>query len=157
MSNVRRHEVERAALMRHTVFSIIFAFAVLGGCASIPTEVRSPYVGTWVEIISSQPANLVDGRQAIERFNDGRFKLVFLKSYTSRPPCTGQWSLNEADRLYRLTFTSVSCFGEVTNKPVIGEELKFEVLSVEPTRLRFKTLVGSPIASWQARLEGGID
>jgi len=143
--------------MRHTVLAISLALAVLGGCASKPKEAPSVYVGTWVEIVSSQPANPVDGRQAIERFWDGRFKLVFFKSYASRQPCTGQWSVNEAEHLYRLTFATVACFGDISNKPTIGEELTFEILSAEPNRLRFKTAGSSLLVLWQARLEGGIE
>jgi hypothetical protein len=143
--------------MRHTVLAISLTLAVLGGCAGKPKEVPSAYVGTWAEIVSSQPANLVDGRQAIERFGDGQFKLVFFKSYASRQPCTGQWSVNEAEHLYRLTFASVACFGDVNNKPAVGEELTFEILSVEPNRLRLKATAGSLLALWQARLEGGIE
>ena len=143
--------------MRHTVLAITLTLAVLGGCAGKPQEAASGYVGAWAEIVSSQPANPVDGRQAIERFGDGRFKLVFFKSYASRPPCTGQWSVNEAEHRYRITFASVACFGDISNKPTIGEELTFEILSVEPNRLRFKTAGSSLLALWQARLEGGIE
>jgi len=143
--------------MRYTVPAISLTLAVLGGCASKPKEVASVYVGAWAEIVSSQPANPVDGRQAIERFGDGRFKLVFYKSYASRQPCTGQWSVNEAEHLYRLRFATIACFGDISNKPSIGEELTFEILSVESNRLRFKAAGSSLLALWQARLEGGIE
>jgi hypothetical protein len=145
--------------MRTTVVAPpVLILATLAACSSAPgpTPGASPaLLGTWVEIVNPRPANPVDGRQVIERFSDGRFKLVFVRTHPSKSPCTGHWSLSGTS--YRMTFESVSCFSDGTAKPAVGQELTFELLSAEPSRLKFLAPAGVPLAPWQARLEGGIE
>ena len=139
------------------VVCLVLLLGDFAGCSSPPgplPEATRALLGTWAEVVTSQPANPVDGRQVIERFADGRFTLVFVRTHLSKPPCTGRWGLSGVS--YRMTFESVSCFSESNAKPAIGQELVFELLSAEPTRLRFLVPTGVPLAPWQARLEGGI-
>jgi hypothetical protein len=145
--------------MRTTVIScLVPMFAVLAACSDARGQApkASPaLLGAWAEIVTSQPANSVDGRQIVERSSDGRFKLVFVRTRSSKPPCTGHWSSSGTS--YRMIFESVSCFSDDTPKPTIGKELAFDILSAEPTRLKFAVPAGVPLAPWQARLEGGIE
>jgi hypothetical protein len=56
-----------------------------------------------------------------------------------------------------MIFTSVSCFGSRVNQPEIGKEVEIELLEFTSSRLRFRVPPGEPLASWQAKLEGGIE
>ena len=143
--------------MRTPVVACSVLLGAFAGCSSPPSplpEASRALLGTWAEVVTSQPANPVDGRQVIERFAEGRFTLVFVRTHLSRPSCTGRWGLSGVS--YRMTFESVSCFSESAAKPAIGQELAFELISAEPPRLRFLVPAGVPLAPWQARLEGGI-
>jgi len=147
-------------LSRVVLFALSLVSAMLGACTQAASTMNTPstaFVGTWAEIVASGPANPTDGRQVIERFVDGQFKLVFVKTHASRPACTGRWSVSESGSVYRMTFASTGCFSQDAEKPPKDTELQFEVLSAEPARLKFKVPSGSPLALWQARLEGGIE
>jgi len=133
---------------------------MLAACSqtgNTPPGPSGALVGTWAEIVASKPANPTDGRQVIERFIDGRFKLVFVKTHASHAPCTGRWSVNESGSVYLMTFLSTDCFSQGAEAPSKGAEIQFEILSVEPARLRFKGPLRSPLAPWQERIEGGIE
>jgi hypothetical protein len=149
-----------ASSRRFALSALYLASAMLAACSQTGNTPRGPsgaLVGTWAEIVASQPANPTDGRQVIARFIDGRFKLVFVKTHASHAPCTGRWSVNESGSIYRVTFLSIDCFSQNTEAPAKGAEIRFEILSAEPARLRFKVPLGSPLAPWQARIEGGIE
>lgn len=141
------------------VVSAAVLAVVLGGCAppvAVETTVPSLHLlGAWAEIITTSPANQIDGRQMIERFANGTFKLVFVKTYPAQPPCTGRWSVSGST--YRMRFTSVTCFSSNASKPALGAELKFELTESSASRLRFNVPDGIPLAAWQAKLEGGIE
>jgi hypothetical protein len=144
--------------MRTTfVACLVLMLGVLAACSApgLAPGASPTLLGTWAEIVTSQPANAVDGRQVVERLSDGSFKIVFVKTHPSQPPCTGRWSLSGTS--YQVIFESVSCFSNGTPKPDIGKELTLELLSAEPSRLKFVVPAGAPLASWQARLEGGIE
>ena len=131
----------------------------LGACTSteppIKSQPPSPLLGTWAEIVTTEPANSSDGRQMIERTTDGKFKLVFVRTHPRQPPCTGTWS--HSGTAYRMVFTSVACFGSNASKPIVGSAIELDLVESSPSRLRFKVPAGAPFATWQARLEGGIE
>jgi len=131
-----------------------FALSACAPTASIQREPQSALLGTWAEIVTTSPANPTDGRQVIERFANGTFKLVFVKTHPAQPPCTGTWAVSGS--AYRLAFTSASCFSSSSSKPEVGAELRMQLVESSPSRLRFYVPNGSPLAPWQAKLEGGI-
>lgn len=132
---------------------------ILGGCApSVTVDTAPPsshLLGTWAEIITTSPANPIDGRQMIERSANGTFRLVFVKTYPAQPACVGRWSVSGAT--YVMSFSSVTCFSAGASKPAIGVELKLELTESSTRRLRFNVPDGVPLAAWQAKLEGGIE
>ena len=152
-------------LMSHTsrtrlpqVATLVAGALTLVACAptaSIKAEAHSPLLGTWAEIITAAPANPIDGRQVIERFSNGTFKLVYVRTHPAQPPCTGTWATTGST--YRAAFTSVACFSAATAKPAVGAQYQFEILESSASRLTFNVPSGVALASWQAKLEGGIE
>lgn len=146
-----------STILKSATLLIISALVGCAGDDVAAKEEEAALVGTWVEIVTTQPANLVDGRQVIERFQDGRFKLIFVNTFENRKPCTGQWSVSQFGRVYKMTFDTIECFSDSIKKPQQNTEFQFELVATELNRLKFKIPAGSPIAPWQARLEGGIE
>lgn len=142
----------------HRAFTAVLSALALGACTStepIESQFQSPVLGTWAEIVTTGPANASDGRQVIEPTSAGKFNLVFVRTHPAQAPCMGTWS--QSGSAYRMTFTSVACFGDGASKPALARELEFELLETSSTRLRFKVTSGVPLAAWQAKLEGGIE
>lgn len=151
MNQVPQYKLPRVALTTAVAAS-------LSACTTTPStqsQAQFPLLGTWAEIVTVGAANPEDGRQVIERFPNGTFKLVFVRTHPAQLFCEGTWKISGSTVL--MAFTSIECFSAKASKPVVRTQYQLDILEASATRLKFKIPEGLPLAFWQAKLEGGIE